>query len=417
MAIEYYDTDEEGNLIDRREGSKDEREAARAAIGWTPERGVEAGQTFVPNMRRWVAGQGWVEPLSSEENPDLGAGYWTDPVTGINTYISGEVIAPIDRLPGEEDPYDKWERWKRDENIKGAKAVIRSFLERFGLGALTKIAMGWAESGMSQEAMLVELRYGNDPTVRQVYDTKFPAMALRKAGGFRAINEAEYLDLERGILQIANRAGIDNEFLGMDAETGVTGITALIGGDVSLAEWRDRVALGEEAKNNADDTTIELLQSRYGFGEGDIVSAMLDPTKTKNIVDARRQFGAAGLASQSQKALGPQNTFSKDLSDELQRLNVQGREIAARVSPLKGLTANLLNETGLTADQIGEGAFGIGTGPSTVGRTQQRRGAAFKGDTGLLTTQTGVTGYGTATQLQQLRCLAPPGRAIQYPPI
>ena len=222
-------------------------------------------------------------------------------------------------------------------------------------------------------------------------------MALRKAGGFRAINEAEYLDLERGILQIANRAGIDNEFLGMDAETGVTGITALIGGDVSLAEWRDRVALGEQPNNNTDDTTIELLQSRCGFGEGDIVSAMLDPTKTKNIVDARRQFGAAGLASQSQKALGPQNTFSKDLSDELQRLNVQGREIAARVSPLKGLTANLLNETGLTADQKGEGAFGIGTGPSTVGRTQQRRGAAFKGDTGLLTTQTGVTGYGTAT--------------------
>lgn len=400
--VEYYDTDEEGNLIDRRPSSQEERDAARAAIGWTPERGVEAGQTFVPNQRIMRDGV-WVDPVSGEENPELGAGYWRTevpggPTAGIpHSYISGEPITPIDKLPGEEDPYDKWERWKRDENIKGAKAVIRSFLERFGLGALTDIAMGWAESGMSQEAMLVELRYGTDPTVRQVYDTKFPAMALREAGGFRAINEAEYLDLERGILQIANRAGIDNEFLGMDAETGVTGITALIGGDVSLAEWRDRVALGEEAKNNADDTTIELLQSRYGFGEGDIVSAMLDPTKTKNIVDARRQFGAAGLASQSQKALGPQNTFSKDLSDELQRLNVQGREIAARVSPLQGLTANLLNETGLTADQIGEGAFGIGTGPSTVGRTQQRRGAAFKGDTGLLTTQTGVTGYGTAT--------------------
>ena len=395
MAIEYYDTDEEGNLIDRRPSTQEERDAARAAIGWTPERGVEAGQTFVPNQRRWVAGQGWIEPLSPEENPELGAGYWTDPATGINTYISGDVIEPIDRLPGEEDPYDKWERWKRNENIKGAKAVIRSFLERFGLGALTDIAMGWAESGMSQEAMLVELRYGDDPTVRQVYDTKFPAMKLREAAGFRAINEAEYLDLERGILQIAARAGIDNEFLGMDPETGVTGITALIGGDVSLAEWRDRVALGEEAKNNADETTIELLQSRYGFGEGDIVSAMLDPTKTKNIVDARRQFGAAGLASQSQQTLGPQNTFSKDLADELQRLNVQRREVAARLTPLQGLTSDLLYQEGLTADEIGEGAFGVGEDASKLGRQQQRRGAAFKGDSGLLTTQTGVTGFGS----------------------
>ena len=393
--VEYYDTDAEGNLIDRRPSTQEERDAARAAIGWTPERGVEAGQTFVPNQRRWVAGQGWIEPLSPEENPELGAGYWTDPATGINTYISGDVIEPIDRLPGEEDPYDKWERWKRNENIKGAKAVIRSFLERFGLGALTDIAMGWAESGMSQEAMLVELRYGDDPTVRQVYDTKFPAMKLREAAGFRAINEAEYLDLERGILQIAARAGIDNEFLGMDPETGVTGITALIGGDVSLAEWRDRVALGEEAKNNADETTIELLQSRYGFGEGDIVSAMLDPTKTKNIVDARRQFGAAGLASQSQQTLGPQNTFSKDLADELQRLNVQRREVAARLTPLQGLTSDLLYQEGLTADEIGEGAFGVGEDASKLGRQQQRRGAAFKGDSGLLTTQTGVTGFGS----------------------
>lgn len=392
--VEYYDTDAEGNLIDRRPSTQEERDAARAAIGWTPERGVEAGQTFVPNQRIMRNGV-WVNPISEEENPELGAGYWTDPVTGINTYISGDVIEPIDRLPGEEDPYDKWERWKRNENIKGAKAVIRSFLERFGLGALTDIAMGWAESGMSQEAMLVELRYGTDPTVRQVYDNKFPAMKLREAGGFRAINEAEYLDLERGILQIAARAGIDNEFLGMDAETGVTGITALIGGDVSLAEWRDRVALGEEAKNNADDTTIELLQSRYGFGEGDIVSAMLDPTKTKNIVDARRQFGAAGLASQSQQTLGSQNTFSKDLSDELQRLNVQRREVAARLTPLQGLTSDLLYQQGLTGDEIGEGAFGVGENASKLGRQQQRRGAAFKGDSGLLTTQTGVTGFGS----------------------
>ena len=392
--VEYYDTDAEGNLIDRRPSTQEERDAARAAIGWTPERGVEAGQTFVPNQRIMRDGV-WVNPISEEENPELGAGYWTDPVTGINTYISGDVIEPIDRLPGEEDPYDKWERWKRNENIKGAKAVIRSFLERFGLGALTDIAMGWAESGMSQEAMLVELRYGTDPTVRQVYDNKFPAMKLREAAGFRAINEAEYLDLERGILQIAARAGIDNEFLGMDPETGVTGITALIGGDVSLAEWRDRVALGEEAKNNADDTTIELLQSRYGFGEGDIVSAMLDPTKTKNIVDARRQFGAAGLASQSQQTLGSQNTFSKDLSDELQRLNVQRREVAARLTPLQGLTSDLLYQQGLTADEIGEGAFGVGEDASKLGRQQQRIGAAFKGDSGLLTTQTGVTGFGS----------------------
>jgi len=394
--VEFYDTDEEGNLIDRTPSTDEERAAARAAIGWTEERGPGTGQSFVPNMRRWTAEQGWIDPLPAGENPDLGAGYWTDPATGLNTYISGDPINPIDRLPGEEDPYDKWERWKRDENIKGAKAVIESFLKRFGLGKLTKIALGWAESGMSHEAMLVQLRYGPDPTVREVYDGKFPAMALREAGGFRAINEAEYLDLERGILQIANRAGIENEFLGMDVETGVTGITALIGGDVSLAEWRDRVALAEEAKNSADEETITVLQTRYGFGDGDIVSAMLDPTKTKNIVDARRQYGAAGLTAQAQQTLGPQQTFSQELSEDLQRMNVQRREVAARLSPLQGLTTDLIYDSGLSGEVLGRGAFGTTSDASKVRRSQQQRTAGFVGDTGALTTREGITGLGAA---------------------
>ena len=93
--VEYYDTDAEGNLIDRRESSQEERDAARAAIGWTPERGVEAGQTFVPNQRIMRDGV-WVDPVSGEENPELGAGYWRTevpggPTAGIpHSYISGE---------------------------------------------------------------------------------------------------------------------------------------------------------------------------------------------------------------------------------------------------------------------------------------------------------------------------------------
>jgi hypothetical protein len=31
--VEYYDTDAEGNLIDRRPSSQEERDAARSAIG------------------------------------------------------------------------------------------------------------------------------------------------------------------------------------------------------------------------------------------------------------------------------------------------------------------------------------------------------------------------------------------------
>ena len=63
-------------MIARRRSSPEEREQARADIGWTDERGPGTGQTFVPNMRRWTAEQGWIDPLPAGENPQLGAGYW-----------------------------------------------------------------------------------------------------------------------------------------------------------------------------------------------------------------------------------------------------------------------------------------------------------------------------------------------------
>ena len=308
---------------------------------------------------------------------------------------------------GGDDSYDKWMNWQKEQNIRGAKSIIEGFLKEFGLEKLTSIALGWAQSGMSSDAMLIELRYGVDPTVRAIYDGRFPAMKARReflnAMGIvepkRELTEAEYLDLEQGIRQIASRAGIEADFLAGDARSmKEDGVTALIGGDVSLAEWRDRVGIAEEAANSANDETIALLRSRYGFGQGDIVSSFLNPELTKNVVDARREFGAAGLAAQSQITLGPTQTFSQELSEDLQRMNVQQREVAARLSPLQGLTTSLLYSGGLSGDVLGGAAFGTtAADASRVRRTQQGRAAQFSGDSGLLATREGLTGFGRAT--------------------
>ena len=325
-------------------------------------------------------------------------GNWIpNPAYGINPNRTGDGKDGKDGNGGD-NAYDEWMNWQKEQNIRGAKAIIKGFLNKFGLGALTDIAMGWAQSGMSSDAMLVELRYGDDPTVRQVYDGRFPAMQARRSAELRELSETEYLDLERGIMQIAGRAGIDPDFLAGAARTvGEDGITALIAGDVSLAEWRDRVGLAEEAAEGANDETRELLRTRYGFGQGDIVSSFLNPELTKNIIDARRQYGAAGLAAQSQLTLGPTQTFSQDLSEDLQRMNVQQREVAARLSPLQGLTANLLYSGGLSGDVLGRGAFGTTADARRVGRTQQARTAQFSGDSGLLATREGLSGFGRAT--------------------
>ena len=78
-------------------------------------------------------------------------------------------------------------------------------------------------------------------------------------------------------------------------------------------------------------------------------------------------------------------------------MNVQQREVAARLSPLQGLTTSLLYSGGLSGDVLGGAAFGTTADSSRVRRTQQGRAAQFSGDSGLLATREGLTGFGRAT--------------------
>ena len=181
------------------------------------------------------------------------------------------------------------------------------------------------------------MRYGTDPNVREIYDKAFPAMKVRRERGFTEISEEEYMQLNRGYTQIAAAAGMDPDFLAGTGKTvGEDGVTALIAGDVSLAEWRSRVQTAEEAVNEASPEVKAILEARYNFSPGDLVSAFLDPGRTKNIVEAKRQLGAATLAGTAQRVVG--SAISQEGSEWMWNQDIQAREVSQALSPLKGLT-------------------------------------------------------------------------------
>jgi hypothetical protein len=226
-------------------------------------------------------------------------------------------------------------------------------------------------------------------------------MAMRREKKMTPITEADYIDLERGYTQISNAAKIGSTFLWSVVDfTGyeASGITRLIGGDVSLAEFRTRVALAEEAANNADPEVIKILRDKYNFTGGDIVSSFLDPEGTKSVVEMRRNLGAAGLMFESGQALGTGKRFSTELSDKLYDMDVQRREIAAVMSPLAGLTGGTLTDAALTSTQLGQGAFGTNQA-STVALRRKREGRStrFQGRSGMLASAQGIAFGGTST--------------------
>ena len=299
---------------------------------------------------------------------------------------------------GGNDPYSDF---LTKANIAGAKAIVSGFLQKFGLADIAPWALDLASQGLNADAILTELRFGDDPTVRALYDARFPSMKSRRDSGLPPLTEAEYIDLERGYYQIAETARFSPAFLNNSA---VASVNALIAGDVSLSEWKSRVTLAEQAVNVADAETIAALTDYYQYDSGDLVATFLDPNYRRspdaapiNITQRGRQFASAQLAGASERALGPNRVFSRELSEDLNKMNVQAREIATRIAPVAGLQNNLLGDEGLTPDELGRGVFGGASNVGNMRRAQERRATRFKGRSGLLGTSSGMTGLGTTS--------------------
>ncbi len=406
MVVENYDAG-----VTRRLGTAEDRQEARLNVDPT---GTRFDQTtgqfterFMPEYidRVYGAGTGYYAPQRSGET--FGADdVWTDtayrfgetgfanpfgvPVTGPNLPESEEEksLTPL-------DSYTEYLDFLKSQGITGAKSVMKGFLNRFGLGGLSDWAMGMAEKGLTGDAIVIEMRYGTDPNVRAIYDKAFPAMQARRNAGFTEITEDEYLQLTRGYSQIAASAGISPDFLqGAGKNVKEDGITALIAGDVSLSEWRSRVATAEEAANEASPEVKAILESRYNFTSGDLVSAFLDPSRTKNIVEARRQLGASTIAGTAQQALG--SALSQELSETMFKQDVQPREVTQTLAPLRPLTEATLTSEAMTADEIAAGRFGSGMARKDFQRNLQERVVDFDQRSGIAMGGQGIYGLGTA---------------------
>ncbi len=332
-----------------------------------------------------------------------------------------EVVVEGDGVTDEDDDsgIDDWIGYQKELSQMSARATIEGYLGRFGLTGLSDWVHQNITDGVSAEGMLTQLRYGQSdvpqyledgtrnplyvpPNVRDTYDNRFPGMLMRRDNRLAPITEADYIDLERRYYQIASAAGLPSTFLDsqafpMDGKM-QTGVTQLIGHDVSLAEWRTRVTSAEEASRTANAPVRDILVKQYGFTEGDITAAFLDPAAAISIVEARRNLGAAGLMAESGRVLGTDQRFSRGLSDALQEMDVQRREIAARTSPIAGLSKGIFSSEGLSGTQLGEAAFGINTDSQTkMRRERERRERQFGGRTNPLASGQGMRGITTTS--------------------
>jgi len=298
--------------------------------------------------------------------------------------------------------------------LRSASEIVRDILSTYGLGELLDdpdldLINLWVTTG-DAAAVWARVRQ-SDP-----YKDRFPGMAALSEAG-RAVSEATYIELERGYIEIMNSAGIDPGFYDEPSDFG-----ALIGGDVSVNEFNQRVALAVEATTRMTAEVREELSTYYPeITDGDLTAYYLDPETATNIFEEREKIGAAriggiaretGFGSVSRQtaerlraagvtetaarrgfqAIAPSTLAEETASESLDRDPVTGR-------PMVSLAVVGQQKPGdITPEELIGGQFG--TDPQAAKRIEarrQRRLAAFAQRGGPAMTGGGYTGLGTAT--------------------
>lgn len=305
---------------------------------------------------------GWMNPYRDTAEFDFRQGTWQ--------------LADVPALFGQ-----------REENLTAA-GMAAEYLSFFGLGEMMPFVYDMIMDDVPASMILPQLR------MQPEYNKRFPAQQLRLQQGLPFLSETEYVGLESTFQQIANASGIPDGFVDQAA------ITELIANDVSASEWQARVTSAERAKNLADPETIRMLRDIHDWSDGDITALYLDDTKTQNIVAARRELSDIGLAVRADQALNTKTAdlVRQDVGKLLGRANVQEREIASTLTPLRGLTNNLLGEETMSGGTLTRGAFNLDPASAeAVQQRRERRAAPFSGKSGLMASTAGVTGMGEAT--------------------
>jgi hypothetical protein len=127
-----------------------------------------------------------------------------------------------------------------------------------------------------------------DILAEPAYKNRFPGMAaLSKAG--KAVSEATYISMERGMVSVLKAYGLDDKVLGTTEKLG-----DVIANQVSVTEYESRVQLAsEQVKKNPD--VLASLNQYYGVDLAGAMATLLDPKVGMDII--RKQVRAAEIGA------------------------------------------------------------------------------------------------------------------------
>lgn len=305
-------------------------------------------------------------------------------------------IARLDReqRQAEFEALQAAERAAVSQRRENAFGIVASFLQRAGLAGLETNIRGLLAQGVEDsDAILFNLR--ETPQ----FKTRFVANTARAAKGLPELDPATYIGLEQQYATVMRANRLPAGFYDQQDD-----FKALIEGDVSPAEFQQRIQEGFVKVRDADPQVINTLRQFYpevGNDENALAAYFIDPQRGAQALERQVQAARIGARAREQGGMGigaltAEELVSRGYTPE------QAQGVFERVGQLAGLYQEMGGEEALTEQEKVGAAFGynIQAQQELERRRAQRvgefqAGGQFARTTGA-TSGTVETGVGTA---------------------
>lgn len=267
-----------------------------------------------------------------------------------------------------------------------ADQIIATALANWGLPSLTKLVQGYNTKGLNGDEAYLDL------ITQPEYKTRFAGNDGLRAKGLAPLSEAEYLDKEKTIAQQFATYQLPPGFADSQADK-----AKLIGANVGSKELDQRLSAAQAiVTDGALNGALAYARANYGLGTGDLMAYFLDPARAAPLLNQQARASAIGAAA-ARTGFGGIDTTTAE------RLDAQGvtAEAAAsgfsQAAGLGGLTSKVADTTALTKDDLEKALLeGNAAATTKVQKVQDERKAQFAGGGGYATSQSGVSGLGSA---------------------
>lgn len=165
---------------------------------------------------------------------------------------------------------------------------FKSNLNLAGLGSLADTIDEYIKQDLTASQIKINL------LGTRAYKERFPGMAALAAAG-KAVNEATYISMERGMVNVLKAYGLDDKVFGTTEKLG-----NIIANQVSVTEFENRVQMAtEKVQKNPD--VLASLNQYYGVDITGAVSYLLDPKTGMDIVKKQIRASELGAAAEMYK--------------------------------------------------------------------------------------------------------------------